>query len=207
MTQKITEAVIRLPFLVVALGLIGLYLLPLGNADPPVEDKPTEVISQPVTIAAPAPEVIQDDSVRRCANGYIYSDEIPLSDGWQCYTQEQCRLYGVDYALMLGLMETESSFREDADSGWAYGLCQIGYINEDGLAELGMDIYTNQGNIAAGCYMMADLLERYEDPHLALMAYNCGETYAAELWAEGQTASEYSRNVQAAAERWADALR
>ena len=96
----------------------------------------------------------------------------------------------------------ESTWDPEADSGWAYGLMQIGYINADALAEQGMDIYTVPGNVEAGVYMIGDLLDRYGDPHLALMAYNCGEYGAAELWDEGIVTSQYSRDVLAAADRW-----
>lgn len=163
----------------------------------------------PKELTAPAPVrvyVAENGSVRRTENGLIYCDDIPLSDGWQCYTQDVCKRYGVDYCLMLGLMETESSFREDADSGWAYGLCQIGYINEDELASLGMNIYTNEGNIEAGCYLLSDLLSRHSVSE-SLMAYNMGEYGAEELWEQGITESQYSRDVLLAAEKWKKILR
>ena len=208
MAQKITEIIIRLPIMILALGLLMIHLVPLGAADPPPEEAAVEVISRTEAVTAPAPMVIQEQSetVRRCENGYIYSDEIPLSDGWQCWMQECCERYGVPYTLALGVAETESSWDFDADSGYAHGLMQISPINYDWLREIGIDPETKQGNIEAGVYMLGQLLISY-DVDRALMAYNCGETYAAELWAEGQTASEYSRNVRAAAERWADALR
>ena len=136
----------------------------------------------------------------------VYSDEIPLSQGWQAYTQDTCRRYGVDYSLMLGLMETESSFRFDADSGWAVGICQIGYINEEWLAEEGIDIYSKMGNIEAGCMILSDFLSRHSVSE-ALVCYNCGEYGAQELFDDGITETEYSRTVQAAAERWAEKIK
>lgn len=206
--DKLVSAILRLPFLILALGLLMVHLVPLGAADPPPEEAAVEIVSQPQTVAAPAPAQVneQDETVRRTANGYIYSDEIPLSDGWQCWMQECCERYGVPYTLALGVAETESSFDFEADSGYAYGLMQINPINYEWLREIGIDPETKLGNIQAGVYMLGQLLSSY-DVERALMAYNCGETYAAELWAEGQISSEYSRDVQAAAERWADALK
>lgn len=131
----------------------------------------------------------------------VYSEEIPLTPGWQAYTQDTCRRYGIDYALMLGLMETESSFRFDADSGWAYGICQIGYINEGWLAEEGIDIYSKMGNIEAGCLILSDYLTRYTKDQ-ALMAYNMGEYGAAEEWEAGVFSSEYSEAVLQRATKW-----
>jgi soluble lytic murein transglycosylase-like protein len=135
----------------------------------------------------------------------VYSDEIPLSNGWQCCTQDLCRRYGIDYPLMLGLMETESSFQLDADSGWAYGVCQIGYINEEWLADKHIDIYSPLGNIEAACLILSGYLENYTTEQ-ALMAYNCGEFGAQELWDEGIYQSDYSRSVLESAQKWRSVL-
>ena len=102
-------------------------------------------------------------------------------------------------------MEVESSFRTDADSGWAYGLCQIGWINQDWLMDEGIDIMTTQGNIEGGCYILSDLLSRHNMPE-ALMAYNMGEYGAQELWDQGIHESVYSREVLDAAARWEKVL-
>lgn len=131
----------------------------------------------------------------------VYSDEIPMTPGWQAYTQDCCKRYGVDYSLMLGLMETESSFRFDADSGWAYGVCQIGYINEDWLKDNGIDMRTNMGNIEAGCLILSDFLSRYDTAD-ALICYNCGEYGAQELFDKGIHETDYSRSVMGSAEKW-----
>ena len=120
--------------------------------------------------------------------------------------QECCERYGVPYTLALGVAETESSFDFEAYSGYAYGLMQISPINYEWLREIGIDPETKQGNIEAGVYMLGQLLKSY-DVDRALMAYNCGETYAEELWDAGKLCSDYSMAVQAAAMRWADTLR
>lgn len=154
---------------------------------------------EPQPIEAPARIVVHinesDDPVN------VYVDEIPLSNGWQCFIQDTCRRFGVPYELMLGVLEIESGFDFEADSGWAYGICQIGYINEDWLAEEGIDIYSNMGNIEAGCMILSDYLSRYTEDQ-ALMAYNQGEYGASEDWDSGIYQSEYSRAVQEAAEKW-----
>lgn len=131
----------------------------------------------------------------------VYSDQVPLSEGWQCYAQDTCRRYGVDYALMLGLMDVESDFIADADSGWAYGLCQIGYINEEWLADDGIDIYTIKGNIEAACVILSDYLERYTEEQ-ALVCYNEGEAGASEIFDYGIYSTKYSRSVKEAAQKW-----
>lgn len=135
----------------------------------------------------------------------VYSDAVPLSDGWQCFTQDTCRRFGVPYELMLGLMETESSFNFEADSGWAYGITQIGYINADWLAAEGIDIYKPTGNIEAGCMILGGYLERYTTEQ-ALMAYNQGEYGASEDWDAGIYSTKYSRSVMEAAEKWEEII-
>lgn len=139
-------------------------------------------------------------------SGNVYTDDIPLTNGYQCYAQDTCRQYDVPYALVLGMIEVESDFVEDAWSGCAYGWMQINPINYDWLRELGIDPEIPSGNIRAGVLMIGDLLDRYEDVHKALMAYNCGETGAAELWEDGYESSSYSRKVIAAANRWNELL-
>ena len=152
------------------------------------------------------PKIIMTDAQREelrvQEKDYIYIEEIPLVASTQDYIQDACKKYNIPYCLMLGLIETESSFDTTADSGWAYGLCQIGYINYEDLESKGMDPNTVFGNIEAGCYILSDLLTRYKDPHKALMAYNEGEYGAQESWDEGYTYSNYSVNVLYNANKW-----
>lgn len=180
----------KLLFTLVAALTVLAYLMQLAP-------KETKVL--PKEIASPARITVRIPEEDKPVN--IYSDEVPLSNGWQCWTQDLCRRYGIDYALMLGLMETESSFRLGADSGWAYGVCQIGYINADWLADEGIDIFTTSGNIEAACVILGDYLSRYTTEQ-ALMAYNQGEYGASEDWDSGIYQSDYSRAVQDAAEKW-----
>lgn len=183
---------LKLFFILCAVFIFGGYLVAL------TPEKPTEVEIQPQTVEA-SRVVVHIQEKDEPVN--VYSDQVPLSDGWQCYTQDLCRRYKVDYALMLGLMEVESSFQFDANSGWAYGICQIGYINEEWLADEGVDIYRKEGNIKAACLILSDYLERYTVDQ-ALMAYNEGEYGAMSLWDEGIYETNYSRSVKEAAEKW-----
>lgn len=189
------KVAVRLPFILTAAAMLAVCIWIPKNAETKVN---------PAEMTAPARIVVQIPQHNEPVN--VYSEEIPLTPGWQAYTQDTCRRYGVDYSLMLGLMETESSFRFDADSGWAVGICQIGYINEEWLAEQGIDIYSKMGNIEAGCIILSDYLSRYTTDQ-ALMAYNQGEYGASEDWDSGIYQSEYSRTVQEAAQKWAKILK
>lgn len=199
MKDKLISLALLLPFLMTAAVILGALILPLWR-----EPQAEPVSLGPTPTARIDPPVVYTDplTVYEPVDGFEYSEAVPLSEGLQYFTQDCCKRYGVSYPLVLGIMEVESTWDPEADSGWAYGLMQIGYINADWLSEQGMDIYTVPGNVEAGIYMIGDLLERYGDPHLALMAYNCGEAGAAELWDEGIATSRYSCDVIAAAGRW-----
>ena len=189
---------ILLPVLFVLAAFFG----PVGNY---IQEK-IHPIQEIHTAVLTEPKIIMTDAIReeqRADTGnYIYIEDIPLIDPVQEYIQDMCEKYELPYALMLGLMETESSFDYKADSGMAYGLCQIGYINFETLQEQGIDPETTWGNIEAGCYMMSDLLERYGDLHRALMAYNLGESWAEEEWDAGKNWSTYSVEVLTNANKW-----
>jgi soluble lytic murein transglycosylase-like protein len=66
------------------------------------------------------------------------------------------------------------------------------------LADHGfVDMYDTADNVGGGCYILRKLFDTYGDDevHKVLMAYNMGGGRAAELWAQGITSSEYSRDI------------
>ena len=141
------------------------------------------------------------------ANVWEPLDEIPLTRALQQAVFDVCELHGVDMALILGVMERESSFRTEARNDQCWGLMQIHNINYAWLLEdEGIDAATYDGNIRAGALMISRYLEKYDDIHLALMAYNCGERGARKLWRKDIYSTEYSRAVIAASEQWAAVL-
>jgi len=110
---------------------------------------------------------------------YAILSEVPLSEDLQTVMQEACAEYNVPYSLALAVAETESTFDVDADNGLCVGLMQINRCNHEWLCKLGIEPTEHDGNIVAGVLMLGQLLEKYQDTHKALMAYNCGETGAA----------------------------
>lgn len=135
---------------------------------------------------------------------YTYYD-IPLSDELQEWAQDLCREYDFPhYDIIIALIEHESSFRETVISATNdYGYMQINQCNHDWLREeLGITDFTDgKQNIRCGIHILSDLYHKYEDIGLALMAYNCGESGAANLWEQGIYSTNYSRSiVQAATE-------
>lgn len=111
---------------------------------------------------------------------------------------DKCTKYDLDFTLVMGLISVESSFRPSVISkSNDYGLMQINTCNHDWLAKrLGItDFLDPEQNVEAGCYMLSDLLRRYEDETKALMCYNLGEGGARKKWDAGVDSTAYSRKV------------
>ena len=126
-----------------------------------------------------------------------YYFDVPLSAEVQDCIFACCEQYGLWPELVLAVIEVESSYNANAYNGSCYGLMQIHEVNHPRLMdELGItDFYEPKDNIQAGCYMLSELLAKYGEVHAALMAYNCGERKAAELWDSGVYTTEYTRKV------------
>lgn len=136
------------------------------------------------------------------ATGDYY--DVPLSEDIQDYLFETCNKYNVPVALMLGLIEAESSFNPNAvSSAGAVGLCQIMPSNYDWLHEtLGITSLSDpKQNILCGVYILSMHMKNYGTDtaglHKSLMAYNMGAGGASKLWATGKYQSSYSIKVMA----------
>ena len=123
------------------------------------------------------------------AQGYKFLD-ILLSKNLQAFTQEQCIDYDVPYELVLALMESESSFREDIGSEKVlggeeggpryYGYMQLSADNCNKASTIyALDAHTPEGNIEMAVLILSGYLEKYDnDWEKAIMAYKGGEGYA-----------------------------
>ena len=127
---------------------------------------------------------------------------IPLEVGLDEELQEfiYCLSYGynIDYAFVMGLIQTESTFNSEVVSSTNdYGLMQINTVNHEWLKEkLGItDFLDPYQNTRSGIYILRNLFEKYEDPEKVLMAYNMGETGAKKLWNKGVYETDYTRKV------------
>ena len=129
------------------------------------------------------------------------TDSIALSYDLQLVARDAARTFGVPYKLLLAVMFRESSYNPDAENGICFGLMQIHQMNfewlEEELADYGVtDIRNNpEDNIKAGAYLLGRYIAKYDNYHLALVCYNCGEGGAQSLWAEGIYSTQYSRSV------------
>lgn len=167
-----------------ALAGFVLSLLPARAKAPALDKQPAQVVREDWNEA-------EQIEAALAAQGYFRAD-VPLSYELQDVLQTECERHGIEYALALGLIETESSFREDADNGLCYGLMQL---NRDWFP----DKLTPAENIRAGMEYLAELIEKYGGAvDKALVAYNRGH-YVGEI-------TSYARNVLAAADRWEKVL-
>lgn len=123
-----------------------------------------------------------------------------LPADFQEHLQEVCKSYGVEYAVALAMIETESSYKPDAKGkAGDYGYFQIvEKYHKDRMKKLGIssiDDTKNNATIAIDC--LAQYIERFESVDKALTAYNHGVTGAyRDVWKKtGEEQSEYSKKV------------
>ena len=173
-----------------------------------VEETTNEPRDVPTTIVKTEAEDVTDNKTEQPqaqqeeTEEYIYYD-VPLTDELQQYIQDVCKKYGFDrYDIIVALIQKENSFNELAISNTAdYGYMQINKCNHEWLSdELGIDDYLDgKQNITAGVYLLSSLYDKYEDIGLTLMAYNCGEEGAKDLWQQEIYSTSYSRSIIEAA--------
>lgn len=123
---------------------------------------------------------------------------VPLDIHLQKEIYAISKQYGIDYTLLMAIIQQESRFDVYAKSDAGdWGLMQINHINHANLSvTLGIHDFLNPyDNVRAGAYMLRDLFDKYGDVHKVLMAYQMGETGAAACWEQGITESQYSRSV------------
>lgn len=121
---------------------------------PPAEETRSAPKLIPRREAPPAPE--------------IWREDIPLRAELQEILLEESNAAGIDPLIIVGLIETESGFREDAVSPTGdYGLCQLNHHYFD-------PSMTPEENLRAGIGLLALHLQRYGSIEAALTAYHVG---------------------------------
>ena len=156
--------------------------------EPEVQTQDVEaVVTAPITTTN-IPEVPQDDFI---------SLDIPMGKDLQKYIYHLCG-DEIEFALVMALINCESSFKPDAISETAdWGLMQINEVNHDRLTnELGVTNYLNPyQNTKAGVHILKELFEKYEVPAMVLMAYKHGEKGASDLWEQGVFETTYTNKI------------
>lgn len=116
-----------------------------------------------------------------------YREDVPLSRELQETLYLACEEQGIDYAVGLGLIEVESTFRENAVSRTGcYGLCQLSpkYFPKN---------LSPAENIRTGIEYLGYQLGRYGTIETALTAYHAGHDTGNR---------RYANAVLSAAEKW-----
>lgn len=169
------------------------------------------MVKIPAWLTAPEPETkavlfgtytgqalkVQNDGAIVQAGDFTPLD-VPMDENLQEYTYWMADAYDIDFAFLMGLIRNESNFQVDVISGTNdYGLMQINQKNHEWLSNaVGVtDFLDPYQNIQAGLYILGNLFEKYDDPHMVLMAYNMGEGGASKLWDQGIYQSKYSNRV------------
>lgn len=172
-----------------------------------------QVLPEPVLESVtPRPEVTTATAPSPTPEPVLWRDDIVTDGNLLAYDLQEtmqacCEEYGVPYALALAVADVESRFDPDAASGTNdYGLMQINKVNHGWLMEQGIDPMTPAGNIEAGVLFLSDYLTAYEDPEMAVMAYNCGPSGARALWEAGTYQTEHSRKVMDRFDYWTSVL-
>ena len=126
----------------------------------------------------------------------------------QVYTYCLCREYEIDYNVILAIIEAESGYKWNAESGSAYGYMQIVPEYHTERMELlhVADITDPYGNIRVGIDYFAELVWKYEWSYTkALTAYKNGEYGAeTEYFSKGEDTCEYAERVMEIADRIRD---
>ena len=120
----------------------------------------------------------------------------------QAYLWCICKEAGVDYYMVLALIERESGYQWDAtgDSGKSKGLMQIQERWHTGRMEaLGVeDLYNPYSNMLVGVNYLKEIQDRYlasSGIACVLMVYNMGEPVANNLWEDGIYSTDYANYI------------
>lgn len=114
----------------------------------------------------------------------------------QQYTYSVCGNYGVEYELVLAMIEVESAYCNNAVSNCgAVGYMQIvEKWHKDRMERLNVeDLNDPYSNIIVGIDYMAELLEQYPE-EVALGVYNMGYK-AVDFWKNGGIITQYAKAV------------
>lgn len=185
------------------IGIVAAAFLAAGAIEPDVPQSVEDPGNVPAIIyeaedLAAIDEPDEDESelieAALLEQGY-FREDVPLSFEEQDFLHTACDEFGVDYSLMLALIEHETNFRNiPGDDGKSLGYCQIQLKWWSGLMEeIGAeDLTVPYDNFRTACAIMARHIENYGSVERALTAYNTGKPGA----------SNYASAIMARATEW-----
>lgn len=192
---------------VIIFGTLG-FMASAPNNEETSESKNSEVDYQVVVIdenavmrelaATPTktPKVKNVSAVAKKSERKYF--DISLSKAEQDQIYYWANQYGLDPAIVLAVCYRESRFDRFADNGLAAGIMQINRCNWQKYGLNSESVFDVAENVRVGCQILSELLDKYSDVHMALVAYNNGPTGARrQFFNKGVYTSSYSRGVVA----------
>ncbi len=136
--------------------------------------------------AEPIDSVGDDPPIPTWWEAFEYNPAIPLAEDLQCILWNACLENKVPLEYALAIIESESGFQVDADSGVAHGLMQLHKYYYDPNMPPGE-------NIIAGIQLLGDNYKKYGNWPAAITSYAVGHdngtrnywmiiSYRAEKW-------------------------
>jgi len=124
-----------------------------------------------------------------------------LPEAVRTYLYNLCKQHNISYPFMLALIETESGYQWDAESpdGSCKGYAMINdKWHQERMQKLDVkDIYDPYDNLKVSVDFLSELFAEYHDANVVLMCYNCGESGAEKLLADGICSTAYSEKILA----------
>ena len=194
---------------------------------PTVSTETTEIVQEPTSLAEESAEptiiasdpnngiypysMVRDDLVAEAyEQGWRYY-EIPTSykmaggmfpEVAQVYLWSVCKEAGVDYYMVLAMIERESGYRYYAtgDNGKSKGLLQVQERwHKDRMRVVGAtDLYNPYDNIRVAVNFLKEIQDTYlssSGEHCVLMVYNMGASGARKLWDKGIYSTDYTKQI------------
>ena len=161
---------------------------PAPSIPPDQSTSAPQLVIEPTTLAArlPLDEVVitklivvegNDVFIDETIEEDHFNDAIPLSREEQELLWDACEEFDVPYALALGLIETETNFRNiTGDNGNSSGYMQIQKRwHGERMERLGVtDLMDPGGNFRVGLDFLTEQYSKYGDWGIALTVYNNG---------------------------------
>lgn len=205
-TPRLKKKLLTIVAIIFIIGIVLGFLLGRVSAVD-AKDDVAEVTKAPVTSTPLIVEVTESPTESTAEQVVIVPVEkqveyfdVPLSKDLQDYIFTLCEQNNVPVALIMAMIETESSFRPNIISGTNdYGLMQINSVNHEWLSEeYGItDFLDPYQNVFCGITIIAGHLEKTDgDITKALMRYNCGPTGAWRLWDKGIYSTSYTEKIE-----------
>lgn len=153
--------------------------------------EPVEVIIREVTDYTAEEEKPDTEAPEAKEEAFVEGNEeinkvsyfdVPLSEDLQDHIFRECEKYNVDPAIVVAMIERESTFRESVvgDNGNSFGLMQIQpRWHKARMERLGChNLLDPYQNVTVGVDLLAELINMGRGLDWALMAYNGGPGYA-----------------------------